>query len=134
MERSSRKKTLLPTGAAFGAAVLMTLSSSAAFASDGEIGSGEKQLVECYGVGNVADAPVMMTKSMCDKLPATKQVPVNTKDYVHCYGVAAAGKNDCATKTASCSGSAKVAKAADAWVALPAGVCENLKDSSLTSK
>lgn len=116
---------------AFGAAVLLALGS--ANAASNEIGSGQNQLVECYGVGK-NNAPVMMTKGMCDKLPASKQVPVNTKDYVHCYGVAAAGKNDCATKTSSCGGSAKTARQSDAWVSLPSGVCQNLEGASLKEK
>ncbi len=118
----------------FGAAVLMALGASHVATASGEIGSGQNQLVECYGVAKDPSQTLMITKGMCDKLPATKQVPVTTKDYVHCYGVAAAGKNDCATKTSSCAGSAKVAKQKDAWVALPSGVCANLKDSSLQSE
>lgn len=89
------------------------------------------QLVECYGVAKDANTSLMMTKGMCDKLPATKQTAVKSSEYVKCYGVAAAGKNDCATKTTSCGGSAKETRQPDAWVSLPSGVCENLAGSSV---
>jgi uncharacterized membrane protein len=88
-------------------------------------------LVECNGVGN-NNTSVMMTKDMCSKLPATSQTEVDSKDYVACYGVAAAGKNDCANDSVSCSGNIKVARAKDAFVTLPKGVCANLQGSSTT--
>jgi uncharacterized membrane protein len=48
-----------------------------------------------------------------------------------CYGIAKAGKNDCQTATSSCAGTAKRDRQADAWIAVPAGLCEKLVDSSL---
>lgn len=94
--------------------------------------SNQNQLVECYGVAKAgADVPLLMTKDMCDKLPATKQSVVTNSDYVQCYGVAAAGKNGCATKTNSCGGFIKTARAKDAWVSLPVGVCKNLEGAIL---
>lgn len=134
-----RKKT--STALSFGVAMLTTLSAlNSAHAEPGTIGTGANQLVECYGVAKTAptdtkkaaDVPLMMTKGMCDKLPFTKQVPVSITDYVHCYGVAAAGKNDCASKISSCGGTSKVAKEKDTWTSLPSGVCASLEGSSLT--
>ncbi len=51
-----------------------------------------------------------------------------------CYGIVKAGKNDCATKTAShsCAGSAKVNGAKDEWVLLPKGTCERIVGGSLS--
>jgi uncharacterized membrane protein len=91
---------------------------------------GQESLVECYGVAKAGpNVPVMMTKGMCDKLPATSQVPVNANDYVECYGVAAAGKNDCATNSSACGGTAAVNGDPTAWIAIPKGVCMQLKGS-----
>jgi len=48
-----------------------------------------------------------------------------------CYGVAAAGKNDCATATSSCAGTSKADNQADAFVAVPKGLCLKLAGGSL---
>ncbi|MGF1751807.1 MULTISPECIES: DUF2282 domain-containing protein [Vibrio] len=50
-----------------------------------------------------------------------------------CYGVAKAGKNDCATKTSSCAGTAKEDNQTDAFVVLPKGVCGKLAGGSTES-
>ncbi len=50
-----------------------------------------------------------------------------------CYGVVQAGKNDCATNTSSCAGSATTDGQKDAFIALPKGLCEKLVSGSLTS-
>ncbi|MCP4955634.1 DUF2282 domain-containing protein [Photobacterium aquimaris] len=47
-----------------------------------------------------------------------------------CYGVAKAGKNDCATKTSSCAGSAKEDAQKDAFVVVPKGLCARLHAGS----
>lgn len=54
-------------------------------------------------------------------------------DKEKCYGVVKAGKNDCATKTTSCAGSAKADGQKDAFIAMPKGLCEKLVGSSLRS-
>lgn len=51
-----------------------------------------------------------------------------------CYGVAAAGQNDCATKTSSCAGTSKVDNQGDAFIAVPKGLCDKLTGGSLTPK
>lgn len=51
-----------------------------------------------------------------------------------CYGIAAAGKNDCATKTSSCAGTSKVDNQGDAFLAVPKGLCEKIAGGSLTPK
>ena len=50
-----------------------------------------------------------------------------------CYGVSAAGKNDCATATSSCAGTAKVDRQTDAFVAVPKGLCLKIAGGSLKS-
>ena len=51
-----------------------------------------------------------------------------------CYGIAAAGQNDCATKTSSCAGTSKVDNQSDAFIAVPKGLCGKIAGGSLTSK
>jgi uncharacterized membrane protein len=48
-----------------------------------------------------------------------------------CYGVAAAHKNDCATATNSCAGTADKDHQSDAFVYLPKGLCSKLAGGSL---
>jgi len=50
-----------------------------------------------------------------------------------CYGVSAAHKNDCATATNSCAGTADKDRQADAFVYLPKGLCSKLAGGSLTA-
>jgi uncharacterized membrane protein len=54
------------------------------------------------------------------------------KEQERCYGVAKAGKNDCATSSSACSGTAKQDFQKDAWVYLPKGSCVKLAGGSLT--
>lgn len=135
MAKSWKKQVGSISALAFGAAMLVACGDQ----SSGSASSDQNQLVECYGVAKKANTPILMTKGMCDKLPATKQVavksdstaPIKFGSNVKCFGVAAAGKNDCATKTTSCAGSAKKARQPDAWVSLPEDICKNLKGSSV---
>ncbi|HJX18671.1 MAG TPA: DUF2282 domain-containing protein [Acidiferrobacterales bacterium] len=48
-----------------------------------------------------------------------------------CYGIAKAGKNDCATSSSACSGSAKQDNQKDAWVYVPKGMCLKVAGSVL---
>lgn len=50
-----------------------------------------------------------------------------------CYGVSKAGKNDCATKTSSCAGTAKEDNQSDAFVVVPKGLCGKLTGGSTES-
>jgi uncharacterized membrane protein len=47
-----------------------------------------------------------------------------------CYGVAKAKGNDCSTATSSCAGTSKVDNQKDAWVLVPAGLCDRLAGGS----
>jgi uncharacterized membrane protein len=51
-----------------------------------------------------------------------------------CDGVVKAGKNDCATASSSCAGTAKKDSQADAWIGLPAGLCGKIVGGSLEPK
>ena len=48
-----------------------------------------------------------------------------------CYGIARASKNDCATSTSACSGSAKQDNQKDAWVYVPKGMCLKVAGGTL---
>ncbi|HKQ30179.1 MAG TPA: DUF2282 domain-containing protein, partial [Burkholderiales bacterium] len=48
-----------------------------------------------------------------------------------CYGVSKAGKNDCATATSACAGTAKQDHQKDAWVYVPKGTCDKIAGSSI---
>ena len=48
-----------------------------------------------------------------------------------CYGIAKAGKNDCATSSSSCSGSAKQDNQKDAWIYVPKGTCQKVAGGML---
>ena len=92
--------------------------------------------VRCYGVDkDYPKKPVLMTKGACLKLADSRVEPASQKElmefkafpynsYVECYGVAAAAKNDCATKTTACGGTAKTAKDKTAWIAIPDQICK----------
>jgi uncharacterized membrane protein len=51
-----------------------------------------------------------------------------------CYGVVKAGQNDCQTATSSCAGTSKKDSQADAWIAVPAGVCAKIVGGSTSPK
>jgi uncharacterized membrane protein len=51
-----------------------------------------------------------------------------------CYGIAAAGKNDCQTTTASCAGTAARDSQPDAWLYVPAGTCTKIAGGSMGPK
>jgi len=48
-----------------------------------------------------------------------------------CYGIAKAGKNDCATSSTVCAGSAKQDNQKDAWVYVPKGMCLKVAGGAL---
>lgn len=48
-----------------------------------------------------------------------------------CYGIARASKNDCATSSSACSGSAKQDNQKDAWVYVPKGMCLKVAGGTL---
>ena len=54
-------------------------------------------------------------------------------DMEKCYGVAKAGQNDCAAgEGTTCQGTSTVDGQKDAWIYVPAGLCEKLVGGNLT--
>lgn len=51
---------------------------------------------------------------------------------VKCYGINAAHKNDCKSPGHSCAGQDSKARDANAFVAMPAGLCEKIDGGSTT--
>jgi len=51
---------------------------------------------------------------------------------VKCYGINAAHKNDCKSPGHSCAGQDSKARDANAFVAVPAGLCEKIDGGSTT--
>lgn len=51
---------------------------------------------------------------------------VRCAEQERCYGVSKAGKNDCATSSSACSGTATQDHQKDAWVYVPKGTCSKL--------
>jgi uncharacterized membrane protein len=116
------------------------LASVAVLSTLGLLSCSSGKPVACYGVSKQgAEKPILMSSGLCRKLayakakPATEaQVkamhPYSYDSYVKCYGVAAANMNDCGTKTSACGGSIHVDGSKDAWIAIPKGICEQIKN------
>ena len=51
-----------------------------------------------------------------------------------CSGIVKAGKNDCATATNSCAGSATKDGQKDAWVYVPKGTCAKIVGGTVVEK
>lgn len=54
-------------------------------------------------------------------------------DNEKCAGVAKAGKNDCATASSACAGTAKTDGQKDAWIYVPKGTCEKIVGGSVVA-
>ena len=118
--------------------------------------SSKINIVKCSGVPLKQGQTLYIDGGLCKKLGGGKPTPVKcttwsavkkdtiscqdagstltakkyaTSEYVKCYGVAAAGMNDCGTKTTACGGTVHVARSKDAWIALPNGLCNQIKGS-----
>ncbi|MDN3608737.1 DUF2282 domain-containing protein [Vibrio ostreicida] len=64
---------------------------------------------------------------------ALTAAPAAAAEKEKCYGVSKAGKNDCATKTSSCAGTAKEDNQSDAFVVVPKGLCGKLSGGNTQS-
>lgn len=51
-----------------------------------------------------------------------------------CAGIVKAGKNDCATKSNSCAGSATKDGQPDAWIYVPKGTCAKIVGGTVVAK
>lgn len=65
---------------------------------------------------------------------AQTPAPQPTYKFEKCYGIVKSGKNDCATTTSSCAGTAKRDNQPDAWVYVPNGTCEKIVGGSAQPK
>ena len=117
--------------------------------------SSHPNFVACSGVSN-NNQPINMSAGTCKKLAGSKATPLTCtswnetttnyacqdpgsnltiprypeSDYVKCYGIAAANMNDCGTATTACGGSVHVDRQKDAWIAIPNGICKQIKGST----
>lgn len=118
-------------------------------------GKSTPHLVACAGVSN-NNEPINMPLGTCKKLAGNKPISLTCdvwhdtstayicedtgskltvprytqSDYVKCYGIAAANMNDCGTATTACGGSVHVDRQKDAWIAIPNGICKQIKGST----
>ena len=60
-------------------------------------------------------------------------VAAQAADMEKCAGIAAAGKNDCGTKTSSCKGTAKEDREAMKWIEVPTGTCSKIAGGTVTT-
>jgi len=109
------------------------------------LGGCSQKPVKCYGVSKDGSGHwIAVSGGACKKIAGATAKPMTTtemkafkpypyKNYVKCYGIAAAGMNDCGTKTSACGGSVHIARSPDAWIALPKGVCEQLKGGKVVT-
>ena len=65
---------------------------------------------------------------------AQENVPKPTYKFEKCYGIAKAGLNDCFSTSHQCGGTADVDHDPDAWIYVPAGVCEKIAGGSTAPK
>ena len=83
---------------------------------------------------NIDTRTILLAAAVAGVALANSATPASAADSEKCYGVAVAGKNDCATATSSCAGTSKVDNQADAFIAVPAGLCGKLAGGSLEPK
>jgi len=76
--------------------------------------------------------PLLIASALATALSFTVgPIAQATDDKEKCFGIAKAGKNDCETASGSCAGTSKTDGQADAWIYVPAGLCEKLNGGSL---
>ncbi|MET0378626.1 MAG: DUF2282 domain-containing protein [Spongiibacteraceae bacterium] len=73
-----------------------------------------------------SDVLVMATFAGAIAMGAAGSVPAYAGENEKCAGIVKAGKNDCATATNSCAGSATKDGQKDAWVYVPKGTCAKI--------
>lgn len=77
---------------------------------------------------------VMMATMAGALVMGTVSTPVMAADNEKCAGIVKAGKNDCATATGSCAGSATKDAQKDAWIYVPKGTCEKIVGGTVVDK
>lgn len=73
-----------------------------------------------------SDVLVMATFAGALAVGAVVSAPAYAGENEKCAGIVKAGKNDCATATNSCAGSATKDGQKDAWVYVPKGTCAKI--------
>lgn len=58
---------------------------------------------------------------------------VRCAEQERCYGAAKAGKNDCATASSACSGTATQDSQKDAWIYVPKGTCAKISGGAVAA-
>ena len=80
----------------------------------------------------MAQQPMKMTPAMAKMQQQKTMAMMKKMKYATCYGVNAAFKNDCQSPGHSCAGQDSKARDAQAFVAMPAGLCTKIAGGSLT--
>lgn len=89
-------------------------------------------LATTLGFGSLAiAAPAQQGGSMMKMTPPQQTEAMMAKmHYAPCYGINAAYKNDCVSPGHSCAGQDAKARDAQAFVAVPAGLCSKIDGGS----
>jgi uncharacterized membrane protein len=150
MEQQSPRLTRLATQLALAGCITISVLGLSACSG------GKPDIVKCVGVPLKQGNALYIDKGLCKKLAGGKPEPVTCQQwsaakndvitcedkgsqlkaqqypasqYIKCYGVAAASMNDCGTPKTACGGSVHVAREKDAWIAIPDGLCQQIKGS-----
>jgi uncharacterized membrane protein len=81
-----------------------------------------------------SDVLVMATFAGAIAVGAAVSVPAYAAENEKCAGIVKTGKNDCATATNSCAGSATKDGQKDAWIYVPKGTCEKIVGGTVVEK
>lgn len=81
-----------------------------------------------------ADILAMATLAGAIAITAATAVPAQAADNEKCSGIVKAGKNDCATSSNSCAGSATKDGQKEAWIYVPKGTCEKIVGGTVVEK
>ena len=78
------------------------------------------------------DALTLGVATVATASPAGAGADKGSMSMVKCYGINAAHKNDCKSPGHSCAGQDSKARDPNAFVAVPAGLCEKIDGGSTT--
>lgn len=81
-----------------------------------------------------SDVLVMATFAGAIAVGSAISVPAYAAENEKCSGIVKAGKNDCATATNSCAGSATKDAQKDAWIYVPKGTCSKIVGGTVVEK
>lgn len=81
----------------------------------------------------MAQKPMQMTPQMAKMQQQKTMAMMKKMHYTTCYGINAAYKNDCQSPGHSCAGQDPKAGDPQAFVAVPAGLCQKIDGGSLTA-